>query len=90
MLVRKLFTMICGYTRAQLGADLTAGVIVGIVALPLAVPVAIASCLLPVRGLYTAVVAGILISALGGSRGQIGGPKGAFASPRPRRWGRTG
>ena len=67
-----------GYTRAQLAADLTAGVTVGIVALPLAVAFAIASGLPPERGLYTAVVAGFLISALGGSRVQIGGPTGAF------------
>src|SRR5918911_943249 len=59
-------------------ADLTAGVIVGIVALPLAIAFAIASGVTPERGLYTAVIAGFLISALGGSRVQIGGPTGAF------------
>src|SRR5439155_8732681 len=58
--------------------DLTTGVIVGIVALPLAVAFAIASGLTPERGLYTAIIAGFLISALGGSRVQIGGPTGAF------------
>ena len=78
MLVPKLFTTLKGYTRAQLGADLTAGVIVGIVALPLAIAFAIASGLTPERGLYTAIIAGFLISALGGSRVQIGGPTGAF------------
>ena len=78
MLVPKLVTTLHGYTRAQLGADLTAGVIVGIVALPLAVAFAIASGLTPERGLYTAIIAGFLISALGGSRVQIGGPTGAF------------
>lgn len=62
----------------QLGADLTAGVVVGIVALPLAIAFAIASGVTPERGLYTAVIAGFLISALGGSRVQIGGPTGAF------------
>ena len=67
-----------GYTRAQLIADLQAGVIVGIVALPLAIAFAIASGVTPDRGLVTAVVAGFLISALGGSRVQIGGPTGAF------------
>jgi SulP family sulfate permease len=67
-----------GYTRAQCLADLTAGVIVGIVALPLAIAFAIASGVTPDRGLYTAIVAGFLISALGGSRVQIGGPTGAF------------
>ncbi len=62
----------------QLGADLTAGVVVGIVALPLAIAFAIASGVTPERGLYTAVIAGFLISALGGSRVQFGGPTGAF------------
>src|SRR5438034_1216582 len=55
-----------------------AGVVVGIVALPLALAFAIASGLPPERGLYTAIVAGFLISFLGGSRVQIGGPTGAF------------
>jgi SulP family sulfate permease len=58
--------------------DLIAGVVVGIVALPLALAFAIASGVPPERGLYTAIVAGFLISALGGSRVQIGGPTGAF------------
>ena len=78
MLVPKLFTSLRGYTRAQLFADLSAGVIVGIVALPLAIAFAIASGVTPERGLYTAIIAGFLISALGGSRVQIGGPTGAF------------
>jgi SulP family sulfate permease len=67
-----------GYTRRQLLADLQAGVIVGIVALPLAIAFAIASGVTPDRGLYTAIVAGFIISAFGGSRVQIGGPTGAF------------
>lgn len=67
-----------GYTRERLLRDLIAGVVVGIVALPLALAFAIASGVPPERGLYTAVVAGFLISALGGSRVQIGGPTGAF------------
>ncbi len=67
-----------GYTREQFVRDLMAGVVVGIVALPLALAFAIASGVPPERGLYTAVVAGFLISALGGSRVQIGGPTGAF------------
>ncbi|HEX7707877.1 MAG TPA: sulfate permease [Thermoanaerobaculia bacterium] len=67
-----------GYTRQSLLRDLVAGVVVGIVALPLALAFAIASGVPPERGLYTAVVAGFLISALGGSRVQIGGPTGAF------------
>ena len=78
MLVPKLVTTLKTYTRQQLAADLTAGVIVGIVALPLAIAFAIASGLTPERGLYTAVIAGLIISALGGSRVQIGGPTGAF------------
>ena len=78
MLVPKLVTTLKTYTRDQFVADLTAGVIVGIVALPLAIAFAIASGLTPDRGLYTAVIAGLIISALGGSRVQIGGPTGAF------------
>jgi SulP family sulfate permease len=67
-----------GYTREQVMRDLISGVVVGIVALPLALAFAIASGVPPERGLYTAIVAGFLISALGGSRVQIGGPTGAF------------
>lgn len=78
MLLPKLVTTLRGYTRAQFLADATAGVIVGIVALPLAIAFAIASGVTPQAGLVTAVVAGFLISALGGSRVQIGGPTGAF------------
>lgn len=78
MLVPKLATTLRGYTRSQFTADLTAGVIVGIVALPLAIAFAIASGVSPERGLFTAIIAGFLISALGGSRVQIGGPTGAF------------
>ena len=66
------------YDRAQLMRDITAGMIVGVVALPLAIAFAIASGVTPDRGLWTAIVAGFLISALGGSRVQIGGPTGAF------------
>src|SRR5262245_25633704 len=67
-----------GYTRKQFGTDVIAGIVVGIVALPLAMALAIASGVAPERGRYTAIVAGFLISALGGSRVQIGGPTGAF------------
>ena len=67
-----------GYTRESLMRDAIAGVVVGIVALPLALAFAIASGVPPERGLYTAIIAGFLISALGGSRVQIGGPTGAF------------
>ena len=74
----ELFLTLKGYTRRQALSDVGAGVIVGIVALPLAIAFAIASGLPPEYGLYTAIVAGFLISALGGSRVQIGGPTGAF------------
>ncbi|HEV8500885.1 MAG TPA: SulP family inorganic anion transporter [Casimicrobiaceae bacterium] len=67
-----------GYSWADLAADLAAGITVGIVALPLAMAFAIASGLTPQAGIYTSIVAGFLISALGGSRVQIGGPTGAY------------
>src|SRR6202522_4307109 len=66
------------YSRRDFGADLLAGLTVGLVALPLAMAFGIASGVTPQAGLYTAIVAGFLISALGGSRTQIGGPNGAF------------
>ena len=78
MLVPKILTTLKGYNRQQAIADITAGIVVGIVALPLAIAFAIASGLGPQAGLYTAIIAGFLISALGGSRVQIGGPTGAF------------
>src|ERR1044072_2061205 len=78
MLVPKLVTTLKDYSREQFTRDVIAGVIVGIVALPLAIAFAIASGLSPERGLYTAIVAGFLVSRLGGSRVQIGGPTGAF------------
>lgn len=67
-----------GYSRQDFSRDLLAGVVVGIVALPLAIAFGIASGVRPEQGLFTAIVAGFLISALGGSRVQIGGPTGAF------------
>jgi sulfate permease, SulP family len=67
-----------GYSRQALTADLLAGITVGLVALPLAMAFAIASGLSPQAGIYCAIVTGFLISALGGSRYQIGGPTGAF------------
>src|SRR6202046_2413461 len=66
------------YNLTMLQHDLVAGVTVGLVALPLAMAFGIASGVTPQAGLYTAVVAGFLISALGGSRTQIGGPTGAL------------
>ena len=67
-----------GYTRQQFGGDLVAGVITGIVAIPLSIAFGIASGATPEAGLYTAIIAGFLISLLSGSRVQIGGPTGAF------------
>src|ERR1700722_13306806 len=66
------------YNRATFLLDLIAGVTVGLVALPLAMAFAIASGLSPQAGIYCAIVTGFLISALGGSKTQIGGPTGAF------------
>src|SRR6476646_7568391 len=66
------------YTWQKFAADALAGVTVGLVALPLAMAFAIASGMPPQAGIYGAIVAGFLISALGGSRTQIGGPTGAF------------
>lgn len=74
----KLLDTLKHYDRQQLGKDVLAGLIVGIVALPLAIAFAIASGVSPEKGLYTAIIAGFIISALGGSRVQIGGPTGAF------------
>src|SRR4249920_2159629 len=67
-----------GYGARQFRADLIAALTVAIVALPLSMAIAIASGVSPERGLYTAIVGGFLVSALGGSRYQIGGPAGAF------------
>lgn len=76
----KLFTTIKGYSKGQLVKDITAGVIVAIIALPLSIALALASGATPEQGLYTAIVAGFVISFLGGSRVQIAGPTAAFAS----------
>lgn len=67
-----------GYSRDKFAADIMAGIIVGIVAIPLAIAFGIASGVGPAEGLMTAVIAGVLISLLGGSKVQIGGPTGAF------------
>ena len=74
----KLVDSLKAYSREQLGADIAAGLTVGVVALPLAMAFAIASGLKPEAGLFTAIIAGFIISALGGSKVQIGGPAGAF------------
>ena len=78
MFIPKLFVTLKSYSKEQFIADLVAGIVVGIVALPLAIAFAIASGVSPEKGLYTAIIAGFIISALGGSRVQIGGPTGAF------------
>ena len=78
MLKPKLLTTLKNYSKADFFTDVTAGTIVGIVALPLAIAFAIASGVSPEKGIITAIVAGFFISALGGSRVQIGGPTGAF------------
>ena len=74
----KLIDSLKTYTKEKFMADLMAGIIVGIVALPLAIAFGIASGVSPEKGLYTAIIAGFIISALGGSSVQIGGPTGAF------------
>lgn len=74
----KLFTQLKSYDKETFLADANAGLIVGIVAIPLAIAFAIASGVSPEQGLITAVIAGFLISFFGGSRVQIGGPTGAF------------
>ncbi|MBN1953161.1 MAG: STAS domain-containing protein [Bacteroidales bacterium] len=75
----KLFSLLkLGITRKQISSDILAGIVVGIVALPLAIAFAVASGVSPEKGLITAIIAGFLISFLGGSRVQIGGPTGAF------------
>src|SRR5580658_4702303 len=78
MFTPKIFNTLRHYNRQQFGKDLMAGLIVGLVALPLAIAFAIASGVSPEKGIYTAIIAGFVISALGGSRVQIGGPTGAF------------
>ena len=74
----KIFDTLKNYNRHQFRKDIMAGLIVGLIALPLAIAFAIASGVSPEKGLYTAIIAGFIISALGGSRVQIGGPTGAF------------
>ena len=74
----KLLDCLPTYNRSQLGKDVAAGITVGVLALPLAMAFAIASGCSPTSGIWTAIIAGLIISALGGSRVQIGGPTGAF------------
>ncbi|WP_069998522.1 SulP family inorganic anion transporter [Cellulosilyticum sp. I15G10I2] len=74
----KFLSTLKGYSKEQFFKDITAGIIVAIIALPLSIALAIASGVSPEKGLHTAIIAGFLISFLGGSRVQIGGPTGAF------------
>ncbi len=76
----KLFTLLSrsGFSKKQITADVLSGIVVGVVALPLAIAFAVAAGLSPEKGLVTAIIAGFVIAALGGSRVQIGGPTGAF------------
>ncbi len=76
----KLFSVMKNYTREQCIKDIVAGIIVAIIALPLSIALALASGVTPEKGLYTAIVAGFVISFLGGSRVQISGPTAAFAT----------
>ena len=76
--IPKSFVVLKHYTWGLLKKDFTAGITVGIVSLPLAMAFAMASGVSPEKGLFTAIVAGFLISLLSGSRVQIGGPTGAF------------
>src|ERR1700679_4068697 len=74
----KIIDCLKGYNRRDFAGDLAAGLTVGLVALPLAMAFAIASGVPPQAGLFTAVIAGFIISALGGTKVSIGGPTGAF------------
>lgn len=76
----KLFSVLKSYSKQQFMKDIVAGIIVAIIALPLSIALALASGVSPEKGLYTAIVAGFVISFLGGSRVQISGPTAAFAT----------
>lgn len=78
MFIPKIFTTLKTYNKSTFYSDVSSGIIVGIVALPLAIAFGIASGVSPVQGIITAVIAGFIISAIGGSKVQIGGPTGAF------------
>ena len=76
----KLFSVMKTYTKEQFVKDIVAGIIVAIIALPLSIALALASGVTPEKGIYTAIIAGFLISFFGGSRVQISGPTAAFAT----------
>ena len=79
-LVPKLFTCLKNYSKEQLIKDIIAGIIVAIIALPLSIALALASGVTPEKGIFTAIIAGFVISFLGGSKVQISGPTAAFAT----------
>ena len=79
-LVPKLFTCLKNYSKEQLVKDIISGIIVAIIALPLSIALALASGVTPEKGIYTAIIAGFVISFLGGSKVQISGPTAAFAT----------
>ena len=76
----KLFSVLKTYTKEQFIKDVVAGIIVAVIALPLSIALALASGVGPEQGIYTAIIAGFLISFFGGSRVQIAGPTAAFAT----------
>ena len=79
-LIPMFFTSMKDYSRNQFVKDLISGIIVAIIALPLSIALALASGVGPEEGLYTAIIAGFLISLFGGSQVQIAGPTAAFAT----------
>ncbi len=79
-IIPQFFLSMKNYTREQFVKDVVSGIIVAIIALPLSIALALASGVTPEQGLYTAIVAGFVISFLGGSKVQIAGPTAAFAS----------
>jgi len=83
-----IFSAFQGYRRADFFGDLSAGLTVGIIALPLAIGFGIASGVTPQQGLWTGIIAGLAVALLGGSRFQIAGPTGAFVPvlSSPRSW----
>ena len=76
----ELFAVLKNYSKDQLQKDITAGIIVAIIALPLSIALGLASGVTPSMGIYTAIIAGFLVALLGGSKVQIAGPTAAFAT----------
>lgn len=80
MFIPKLFTTLKDYTPKMFLSDLSAGIIVGIIAIPLSIAFAISSGVSPEKGIITAIIGGFIVAVLGGSRVQIAGPTGAFVA----------